>query len=805
MDATGSNAVSTVVLVAPSCDAADPVWGFAAKHVEALASAFDRVVVITPGRTPAVESWGAEPVPADVGAGGTRRVVDTVVAGADADGDAIVVVVLDDPALLAQVRAAVGDRCPVVWWSSQVPSPMATTLAARWADGLLVTAMPDDGIVRVPTWIVGTGVDLRSEAPDLPHQPPLQLLALGRTAPSKGLTTMIRAVAVARSNGVDTRLTIVGPSTSAVELRYRRELETLVKDVALTPVVEIRDAVEPSAVGEIIAETHALIDASADDDLRPASLEAIAAGRPVLTSNRRLARMLPGDDLALDFEPGNANHLAHRIGLLAEMRPASLARLATAARARIEHGHARTSLAAQWTEAIEAVHARERPAPEPWSASVADALSAFGALETPAFPDVTEEHDLTEEEVAAPPPDPAATVRRFLAAWARRDAERALACCEPGASRFDTATDGVGGGVLAADYLLWAARAADALESTVEEVEVVDDTVVAVRRDRWTFGDDELTLVVRSLFEVADDRITSWSETEVLEGDDTVAGPTVSAPSEVVVVAPEPEPEPEPIEVEPEPVEVEPEPVDVEPEPVEVELEPDDGRSRRARPGTGTGTGTGRGRSRRAQLAAGTGTGRGRGRARAGTGTSRARRCARSDRPLRGADPLLAPAGLGLARARAGGAPAGRGVQGQRGGPAPARRPADRTGRAPRPHRTMATSTRRNRRPTTTARTSPTSTTHRKSSRSCAGGPPRTRPDRPTATPPRPRRLHAPSRPKRPRLRSPNRPARPTSTGTGIPRRDPRSDRASWRDRRGSPASSAGASGSPSSGRPSGS
>ena len=164
-------------------------------------------------------------------------------------------------------------------------------------------------------------------------------------------------VAVARSNGVDTRLTIVGPSTSAVELRYRRELETLVKDVALTPVVEIRDAVEPSAVGEIIAETHALIDASADDDLRPASLEAIVAGRPVLTSNRRLARMLPGDDLALDFEPGNANHLAHRIGLLAEMRPASLARLATAARARIEHGHARTSLAAQWTEAIEAVHA----------------------------------------------------------------------------------------------------------------------------------------------------------------------------------------------------------------------------------------------------------------------------------------------------------------------------------------------------------------------------------------------------------------------------------------------------------------
>src|SRR4029077_14002026 len=101
-------------------------------------------------------------------------------------------------------------------------------------------------------------------------------------------------------------------------------------------------AVEPSAVGQIFAETHALIDASADDDLRPASLEAIAAGRPGLTSNRRLARMLPCDDLALDFEPGNANHLAHRIGLLAELRPASLARLAIAGRGRGEH-RARTA------------------------------------------------------------------------------------------------------------------------------------------------------------------------------------------------------------------------------------------------------------------------------------------------------------------------------------------------------------------------------------------------------------------------------------------------------------------------------
>ena len=237
----------------------------------------------------------------------TRRAVDTVVAGAEADGDAIVVVVLDDPALLAQVRAAVGDRGPVVWWSSQVPSPMATTLAARWADGLLVTAMPDDGIVRVPTWIVGTGVDLRSRgagpappatvaAPGagsyraeqgLDHDDPRgrrRPQQRGRHPPDDRGPVDERGRAPEPARARDPREGR-GPgrrwSRSATRSNRRRW---------------VRSSPRPTRS----------IDASADDDLRPASLEAIVAGRPVLTSNRRLARMLPGDDLALDFEPGNA-------------------------------------------------------------------------------------------------------------------------------------------------------------------------------------------------------------------------------------------------------------------------------------------------------------------------------------------------------------------------------------------------------------------------------------------------------------------------------------------------------------------
>jgi hypothetical protein len=378
---------------------------------------------------------------------------------------------------------------------------------------------------------------------------------LGRTAPSKGLTTMIRAVAVARSNGIDTRLRIVGPSTNAIELRYRRELETLVRDIALTSVVSLHDAVDPSQVGTQLASAHALIDASADDDLRRAPLEAIAAGRPVLTSNRRLARLLPGDELALDFAPGDPTQLAQRIGLVAELWPASLGQLADAARHQLAPAHAREVLADQWATALDAVHervtARRTAAAAAEPAPSMNGDSGRDPLDDELFPPATEEIPL----------EPAGAVARFLDAWAQLDPERALASCAPGAFRYATTTDGMGDGVPVPDYLFWAAQTADSLDSTLEEIDVIDDrTVVAVRRDRWTIGDDHLVVVVRSLFELEDDLVTAWTETELrgqapepvvaampaavtatLAPDDAPAPTTApAAPAEPVVVEPMP-------------------------------------------------------------------------------------------------------------------------------------------------------------------------------------------------------------------------------------------------------------------------
>jgi len=512
----GGDVVATVILVTPARDDTDPRWGFVGRHVEAIGQVAGDVLVITPD-----DARAAEAAATAGGATPTRAALDSAVGARD---DHTVVVVLDDPSLLAQVRVAIGDRAPVLWWSSQVPSRASVAVGERWADGIIVLDHPDAGTAGLPTWVVGAGVDAVEEPAELPPGMPLRLVALGRLAPSKGLTTLIRAVAVARSNGTDTRLRIVGPSTDAVELCHRRELEQLVRDVALTGIVTIEEPVARAAVGGVLAGAHALVDASTDDDLRLAPLEALAAGRLVLTSNRRLARLLSDSQFALDFTGGDPAQLAQRIGSLTDLWPTNLWDLTDAARRQLPAEHTRPALAAQWAEALTGVRGRAATrVAAPATGSAGDGADAANdGTDVDANGPDTAGLDVTDLDEAYPPAteeiplDPAAAVARLLDAWAQRDVERALAGCAPGAYRHATTIDGVGAGDPAADYLSWAAQTADALESDLEEFDVIDDhTVVTVRRDRWTIGERTLEVVVRSLFELADDLVASWSEIEL--------------------------------------------------------------------------------------------------------------------------------------------------------------------------------------------------------------------------------------------------------------------------------------------------
>jgi glycosyltransferase involved in cell wall biosynthesis len=191
------------------------------------------------------------------------------------------------------------------------------------------------------------------------------LLALGRTAPVKGLPVVLRAVAIARSRGFDAQLRIVGPSTTAQEIEHRRELEALIANIALSAVVQIDDGVPHRQIPDLLRDSHVLVDAGADDDMSISTLEAMAAGRVVLTASTRVAAILPESQPVLSFEAANAFELADRIVGLDETWATGLPRIGNVLRQVVEREHSLDHWRRQFATAVDQARSRDAARTDP--------------------------------------------------------------------------------------------------------------------------------------------------------------------------------------------------------------------------------------------------------------------------------------------------------------------------------------------------------------------------------------------------------------------------------------------------------
>lgn len=127
------------------------------------------------------------------------------------------------------------------------------------------------------------GVDLGSFPllPLAPPPPPLEVLAVGRLAKTKGMDRLVRGVAKARAQGLEVRLTLVGDGSQ------RDALEAQVRDEGLSGHVQFCGWVEHGQVRERLAACHVLAllpDIDFHEGLPNVVLEAQAAGRPVVLS-----------------------------------------------------------------------------------------------------------------------------------------------------------------------------------------------------------------------------------------------------------------------------------------------------------------------------------------------------------------------------------------------------------------------------------------------------------------------------------------------------------------------------------------
>jgi len=355
-----------LIFVTQRVDADDPILGATVAKLRALAQRCDELIVIT-------DRIGVHDLPANctlhtfgastrIGRGlrYMRALIPLLLSRRRPD--ALIAHMCPIFLVLAAPLAKVV-RMPLGMWYTHWAINWELRVATVLADVALSVDRRSYPIDRPKVLGIGHGIDVaqfagRDAAPA--GDGTLRLLALGRTSPSKGFATLVRACALARREGLALQVEIHGASTTDEERRHRRELEVLIEAEGLSGVVEVGEAVPRPLVPELVRGVDAVVNTTwsqpAGGALDKVVYEAAACAVPVLACNPYFDEFLGDLPLELLFASDNDADLAR---VLREFADADTGRREAAGRElrrRVETGHSIDS----WAEAVVATVRRLR-------------------------------------------------------------------------------------------------------------------------------------------------------------------------------------------------------------------------------------------------------------------------------------------------------------------------------------------------------------------------------------------------------------------------------------------------------------
>jgi glycosyltransferase involved in cell wall biosynthesis len=249
-------------------------------------------------------------------------------------------------------------RVPLLIWYTHWSRTRTLSLADRLATAALSVDRRSYPLASDKVHGIGHGIDLsdvvvaRVQARD---REPLRLLALGRTSPSKGFETLLRALRRLRDDGVDATLVLRGPSSNGAERRHRAELESLVAQLDLGGVVDFGGPVARTAVPALLAEADAVVNPTVDrgpgGQLDKVVYEASAAGVPVFAASPFLTDFLGELPIELRFKSGDDRGLARTLAAFADTDQEQREATGIELRRRALEGHSVDG----WADAVVAV------------------------------------------------------------------------------------------------------------------------------------------------------------------------------------------------------------------------------------------------------------------------------------------------------------------------------------------------------------------------------------------------------------------------------------------------------------------
>jgi glycosyltransferase involved in cell wall biosynthesis len=347
-----------LVFVTQRVDAEDPILGATVAKLRALAQRCDELVVIT-------DRIGVHDLPENVrlhtfgastrlgrGLRYMRALVPLMLSRRRPD--ALIAHMCPIYLVLAAPLAKVV-RVPLGMWYTHWAIDWELRVATALADVALSVDRRSYPIDRPKVLGIGHGIDVaefsaRDAAP--PQNGTLRLLALGRTSPSKGFATLVRACGRASREGLAMQVEIHGASTTDEERRHRRELEEVIEAEGLTGIVSVGQAVPRPQVPELVRGVDAVVNTTwsqpAGGALDKVVYEAAACGVPVLACNPYFDAFLGDLPLDLLFASDDDVDLAR---VLLEFAAADMDRREAAGRElrrRVETGHSIDS----WADAV---------------------------------------------------------------------------------------------------------------------------------------------------------------------------------------------------------------------------------------------------------------------------------------------------------------------------------------------------------------------------------------------------------------------------------------------------------------------
>lgn len=330
-------------------DRDDPVLGFTARWVAAVAERVDAVDVVTmrAGRTDLPANVRVFSLGRERGYSEPRRAVRFYrhVAGLLARHRYAGCFSHMNPLFSAlagpMLKAA---RVPLTTWYAHPNLTRTLRMAHFFSDRVTASVASAYPYRHDKLVVIGQGIDTDLFAPDgsAPEAPPLVLCA-GRLSPVKGHETLLRALARLRARRQEPfRGAVVGQPTDAA---YAARLVSLARELGLGDVVEFAPGVAMDRLPEWYRRCTVHVNLTPEGFGDKVAWESMSCARPCVLSNPAFAETLGDEAPRLLFPHGDDAALADRLDRVLSLGAAERRRVGDYLRGRVERLHSLRALA----------------------------------------------------------------------------------------------------------------------------------------------------------------------------------------------------------------------------------------------------------------------------------------------------------------------------------------------------------------------------------------------------------------------------------------------------------------------------